>query len=197
MTRLAYKRLVQQAGTRSWAVCCPKQRSLIVQSPILLVSNDAGEAYINELQAEIAVPFVKVASIRAALKALRNQTFCLIMIDSKASHDPARVDLMTRVAGIAPALEVDLMATSVASVLIHARLTMSRFAAEQARARNAAIAHLQGELRDSLSGLLLESQLALREVDASKHPKLVNVVQIAGSLSARLKLEENWQGAVV
>ena len=165
-------------------------------SPILLISGQADSGRINELRTNLATPILQVADIRLAVKALKEQTFSLLMLDMRASEDPTKSGLLVEVAGITPVLEIDLTTATISTLLHKIRSMRSRIAAEQVRARNAAIAHLQGELRDSLTGLLLESQLALREVDASRHPKLVNVVRMATQLSARLKLEAEWTSFV-
>jgi hypothetical protein len=148
-----------------------------VQSLILLISdyteNGCINGCINELQTVLAIPIVRVATLRSGLKALKET-------DS---------EILARAAGLTPVLELDLMATPPSILVRKVRSELNRFATKQFYARNAAIAHLRGELRDSLTGLLLESQLALREVDASRHPKLVSIVQSAMKLCARLKLE--------
>lgn len=163
-----------------------------MQSLILLISDKTENGCINgcisELQTVLAIPIVQAATLRSGLKALKERTFSLVIYSMRASGE-ADSQILARAAGLTPVLEVDLMVTPPSILVRHVRSELNRFATEQFYARNAAIAHLRGELRDSLTGLLLESQLALREVDPSRHPKLVGIVQSAAKLCARLKLE--------
>ena len=159
-----------------------------MQSFILLISGDTENKCVNELRTALAIPLVHVTTVRSGVKALNERTFSLVLHNTRAPEDPSS-DLLTRAAGLIPVLEIDLTTIPIPTLVRRAHSTINRFATEQFHARNAAIAHLQGEIRDSLTGLLLESQLALREVDASKHPKLVSVVQGVTRLCARLRLE--------
>lgn len=163
-----------------------------MQSFILLISDNTENRCLNrcidELQTVLAIPIVRVATLRLGLKALKERTFSLV-IDSRSALEEADSESLARAAGLTPVLKLDLMVTPPSILVRQVRSELNRFATEQLYARNAAIAHLRGELRDSLTGLLLESQLALREVDASRHPKLVSIVQSATKLCARLKLE--------
>jgi signal transduction histidine kinase len=159
-----------------------------MQSVILLISDDTDSKCVGEFQAALGIAVVQAASARSGWKALRERTYSLVLYDTSDADDGTS-DLIVKAAGLTPVVEFDLKATPLPVLVRRVRAALSRFATEQFHARNAAIAHLQGELRDSLTGLLLESQLALREVDASKHPKLVNIVQSATKLCSHLKLD--------
>ena len=56
-----------------------------------------------------------------------------------------------------------------------------------ATARTAAAAALQSELNTVLAGVLLESQLALRDANPAQTPRLRHLVQLAGDLRDRLR----------
>jgi hypothetical protein len=62
---------------------------------------------------------------------------------------------------------------------------------EQAVARRNAVIEVENELKSTVTGLLLESQLALREpeIPASLEPKLRHLVELAGTLRERLRGE--------
>lgn len=159
-----------------------------MQNVVLLISCDATKDYMNELRNSVGFPIVDVSSVRSALKVLRERAFSLVVRDTRLAED-GNSDLLVRAAGLSRVLDVNLSFTAIPVLVRRIHSTISRSQAEQFHARNAAIAHLQGELRDCVTGLLLESQLALGEVDASKHPRLVSIVQNAKRLSTRLKLE--------
>jgi hypothetical protein len=60
---------------------------------------------------------------------------------------------------------------------------------EQAVARRAAVTEIENDLKSAVTGLLLESQLALREpaIPAALEPKLRHLVELAGALRERLR----------
>ena len=65
----------------------------------------------------------------------------------------------------------------------------SRSRRHAAIARRAATAEIENDLRTSVTGLLLESELALREpaIPPSLAPKLRHLVELAGDLRDRLQ----------
>jgi hypothetical protein len=66
---------------------------------------------------------------------------------------------------------------------------MARRDREQAVARRSVATEIENELKSSLTGLLLQSELAMREpaVPASLEPKLKHVVEMAGAIRERLR----------
>ena len=60
---------------------------------------------------------------------------------------------------------------------------------DQAVARRVAVTELENDLKSSVTGLLLESELALREpsIPATLEPKLRHLVELAAALRQRLE----------
>jgi hypothetical protein len=69
------------------------------------------------------------------------------------------------------------------------RAALARRDGEQSVARRAVASEIENELKSSLTGLLLQSELALREpaVPASLEPKLRHMVELAGQIRDRLR----------
>lgn len=145
-------------------------------------SQPIAEALRNDLRAEVET----TANRRAALTSLRRNEFALILIDeSLATADS--VDLLYQNAGSAVILELNLALSSAARIVRQARSALSRRTQDLATAHTAAAAALHSELNAALAGILLESQLALREAPPAQTPRLRRLVQLASDLRDRLR----------
>ncbi|HSU18350.1 MAG TPA: hypothetical protein VLI45_01275 [Acidobacteriaceae bacterium] len=161
-----------------------------MQNPILLISPEAAAISVAAaLRDDLNLPVARASSRRAGLAMLRRGQYLLVALDeSLAETDEVATDLIFQNAGTAPLIEIDFAAMPPARVVRHARSALQRRAQDEQRAREAAAASLEAELRGLLSGLLLESQLALREAKPEQAPKLRQVVQMAGDLRDRLRV---------
>lgn len=157
---------------------------------ILLIAPDSvvppiAEALRHDLRAEVET----TPSRRAALASLRRNEFALILIDeSLATVDSASADLLYQSAGGALIVELNLALSSAARVVRQARAALSRRMQDIAQAQAAAAATLHSELNTTLSGVLLESQLALRDATPEQAPRLRHLVQLATELRDRLRI---------
>ena len=160
-----------------------------MQSPILLIAPGPASLVITDvLRRELNLPAVRTSNRRAGLAALRRGEYSLVLLDeSLAETSAAATDVLVQNAGDAPVLEMNLAQSGPARIVRQVRATLHRRAQEQTRARAAAAESLQGELRASLSGLLLESELALRDAPPEQAPKLKQLVRLAGDLRDRLR----------
>ncbi len=156
---------------------------------ILLIAPESvappiAEALRHDLRAEVET----TPSRRSALATLRRNEFALILIDeSLATADSASADLLYQSAGGALIVELNLALSSAARVVRQARAALARRTQDLARAQAAAAATLHSELNTTLSGVLLESQLALREATPEQAPRLRHLVQLASELRDRLR----------
>lgn len=155
---------------------------------ILLIAPEIAATPIAEaLRREIDAAIEITSSRRAGLAALRRADYALVVLDENfAAADPGAADLLYQNAVGAPVLEINFAISSAARIVRQARSAMNRSAHERAQARVEAAATLQSELSASLTGLLLESQLALRAAQPEQASKLRHVVQLAGNLRDRL-----------
>lgn len=160
-----------------------------MQSSILLIAPEAAsQAIADALRHELNLSPSRASTRRSGLAALRRNQYSLVLIDEQlVESDGLATELIFQNAGSAPVLEIDFPLTSTDRVVRQARIALQRRADDERKAREAASASLQAELRSALSGLLLESQLALREARPEQPPKLRQLVQMAGDLRDRLR----------
>jgi hypothetical protein len=160
-----------------------------MQSPILLIADDVPSFPFEAFQRKLGIRIVRVSTRRAALAALRKREFSLVIADAaQAKLESPPIERLVHNAGVAPVLEVDFKSASLASLVHQIRREHLRIKKESERVRATTIATLQGQLREPLSGLLLESQLALRLADARVSGRLTNIVALARKLSEQLQL---------
>ena len=104
-----------------------------------------------------------------------------------AAAEPEATEALYLGAGTAPVLEVNFAICGVARVLRQVRAALRRRAEDEAKARSAAAVTLQNELNASLTGLLLESQLALGKAGPDLLPSLHHLIELASELRGQLR----------
>jgi len=133
---------------------------------------------------------VEVAEGRkAALAALRRQEFSAVVVDeTMAECDPAAAETLWEHAGLAIPMQINFALSGAARLIREIRAALHRREREQALARRAAAAAIETELKGTVAGLLLHSQLALNgsEVPSSVADKLRVVADLAGNLRQQL-----------
>jgi signal transduction histidine kinase len=133
---------------------------------------------------------VEVAEGRkAALAALRRLEFSAVVVDeTMAECDPAAAEAIWEHAGLAIPLQINFALSGAARLIREIRAALHRREREQTLARRAAAAAIESELKTTLAGLLLNSQLALAgsEVSTPVAEKLRVVADLAGSLRQQL-----------
>ncbi len=133
---------------------------------------------------------VEVAEGRkAALAALRRREFDAIVIDETiAQCDPSAAEAIWEHAGLAIPMQVNFALSGASRLIREVRAALQRREREQMLARRAAAAAIETELKSTVAGLLLHSQLALSGSEASSPvaDKLRMVADLAGSLRQQL-----------
>jgi DNA-binding NtrC family response regulator len=159
-------------------------------SPILLIAPESTAfAVADALRRSLDAVVESAANRRTGLAALRRGDYCLVLLDeSLAAGDAQATDLLYQNAASAPVLEINFIITGPQRIVRQARAALTRRAHDQAQARAAVTATLHSELNASLAGLLLESQLALREACPEHEEKIKHVVELAGKLRNQLRL---------
>jgi hypothetical protein len=158
-------------------------------SPILLIAPDStAVAVADALRKGLDAVVETAPNRRAGLAALRRGEYCLVLLDEAlAVADAQATDLLYQNAVSAPVLEINFIITGPQRIVRQARAALTRRAHDQAQARAAVTTALHNELNSSLTGLLLESQLALREAGPGQEEKLKHVVELAGKLRNQLR----------
>jgi signal transduction histidine kinase len=133
---------------------------------------------------------VEVAEGRkAALAALRRREFAAVVVDeTMAECDPAAAETIWDHAGLAIPLQINFALSGAARLIREIRAALHRREREQMLARRAAAAAIESELKTTLAGLLLHSQLALAgsDVPTPIADKLRVVADLAGNLRQQL-----------
>jgi hypothetical protein len=126
---------------------------------------------------------------KAALAALRRREFAAVVVDeSTAECDPASAEAIWEHAGLAIPLQINFALSGAARLVREIRAGLHRREREQMLARHAAAAAIEAELKTTVAGLLLHSQLALNgsEVPAPVADRLRVVADRAGHLRQKL-----------
>ena len=126
---------------------------------------------------------------RDALAALRRREFLAVVVDETlAECDPVAADRICEHAGLAIPMQINFALSGAARLIREIRSALHRREREQAVARRAAAAAIEAELKSTVAGLLLQSQLALSggEIPAAVADRLRVVADLAGSLRQQL-----------
>ncbi len=157
---------------------------------ILLVTGIEGARNCADVAAkQLGMPVEVAAGRRDALACLRKGEFLAVVIDETlAECDPAAADRICEQAGLAIPLQINFAVSGAARLIREIRSALHRREREQAVARRAAAAAIEVELKSTIAGLLLHSQLALAgtEVPAPVADRLRVVAELAGSLRQQL-----------
>jgi DNA-binding NtrC family response regulator len=141
---------------------------------------------------------VEVAEGRkAALAALRRREFAAVVMDeTMAECDPSAAEAVWERAGLAIPLQINFALSGAARLVREIRAALHRREREQMLARRAAAAAIESELKTTVAGLLLHSQLALSGSEASSPiaERLRMVADLAGSLRQQLNAPSQIRG---
>ena len=141
---------------------------------------------------------VEVAEGRkAALAALRRREFAAVVMDeTMAECDPSAAEAVWDRAGLAIPLQINFALAGAARLIREIRAALHRREREQMLARRAAAAAIESELKTTVAGLLLHSQLALSGSEASSPiaERLRMVADLAGSLRQQLSAPLQMRG---
>ena len=133
---------------------------------------------------------VEVAEGRkAALSALRRREFSAVVVDETiAECDPSTAKAIWEHAGLAIPLQINFALSGAARLIREIRAALHRREREQTLAHRAAAVAIETELKSTVAGLLLHSQLALRGSEGSSPiaARLRMVADLAGNLRDQL-----------
>jgi hypothetical protein len=126
---------------------------------------------------------------KTAISALKRAEYAAIVVDEGfIDSDPAGAELIWQHAGLAIPVQVNFALSGAQRLAREIRMALNRRERERALAHEAAAAAIETELKSTVAGLLLHSQLALqdREIPAPLAEKLRLVADLAGSLREQL-----------
>ena len=126
---------------------------------------------------------------KAAIIALKRGEYAAVVLDEGiVDTDPAGADLIWEHTALAVPVQVNFALAGAQRLAREIRMALNRRERELALSHEAATQAIQMELKSTLSGLLLHSQLALadHEVSPPLAEKLRIVADLAGSLRQQL-----------
>jgi hypothetical protein len=146
----------------------------------------------NLLEQQMAARVIIAPTHLLCLSALRTNSFDLLLLEENAlALDPSAACSLYESAGTAVIAEINFGVMRAESVLLAAKAALRRRKQEQQRARIAALSSVRADLLAPLTGLLLESQLALRQASPALAPSLQRIVELAEQVCARLQGSEH------
>ena len=158
---------------------------------VLVISSIAGAQNLVSVLEQSVGAKVQVASTRqAGLACLRRCDFAVIVVEENlVETDPEWADLLWQSAGLAIPLQVNFSIKGSARLGREVKTALARRDAEYEMARRVAAKEMENELKGSLTGLLLQSELALREPQGSDalKPKLQLMVALAADIRDRFE----------
>lgn len=134
---------------------------------------------------------------KAALAALRRREFSAVVVDeTMAECDPASAEAIWDHASLAIPLQINFALSGAARLIREIRAALHRREREQTLARRAAAAAIESELKSTVAGLLLHSQLALNgsDMSAPASERMRMVADLAGSLRQQLSAPQLARG---
>ncbi|MGA3012033.1 MAG: hypothetical protein ABSD72_17390 [Terracidiphilus sp.] len=143
----------------------------------------------DAVQAQLGMEVEVADGRKAALAALRRRDFLAVAVDdTMAECDPAAAEAIWERAGLAIPLQINFALSGAARLIREIRTALHRREREQALARRAATAAIETELKSTVAGLLLHSQLALSGADIPLPvaERLRMVADLAGNLRQQL-----------
>ena len=162
-----------------------------VQHSVLIISSMADAAGFAASLASALECAVSVApTYRSGLMALRHQEYSVVVVDDcLAESNPAAADLLWQSFGMSVPVQINFAIAGASRLTREVQAAIARREQQQTVALRAAVSQLESELKSTVTGLLLQSQLALAEPELSPKltGKLTLVAELAGSLRQRLE----------
>ena len=158
-------------------------------SMVLLAAEPAATAVTEVLTTRLGARVEAVTTLTACRRALeRQQCDLLLLEESLTAASSDGLDEVLATAGTVLCVEVNFALVSADRVLRQVQAALRWRSREELHARTAARQTLQQEWNAALTGLLMESQLALRQAEPALVPALQRLVDLAEHLCEQLQL---------
>jgi signal transduction histidine kinase len=170
-----------------------KENTSAVERVLVVSALSGAENCAAAIMQQMGLDVEVVPGRREALEALRVDSYAAVIVeDSLAEGDPRGAEVLWKMAGLAIPMQVNFALTGSARLVRDLRAALARREQEQGAAQRAALRAVEAELRNSISGLLLHTQLALRESGPSPRleQRLRLMAELAGNLKQRLDVPQ-------
>lgn len=156
---------------------------------LLIATQDGTEHWARLLEEETGFRVEVALGRRAALLALRRQFGIVIVEEGLLEGDEVWANQISEAAGVAAFLQINFAICGLSRLLREVRATVTRRQGDEAMARRVVASEIENDLKSTVTGLLLESELALREpsIPAALEPKLRHMIELAGEIRQRLR----------
>ena len=167
------------------------EREAAMSGEVLIISEmHSAEECAQAIGAQLGCTVAVVRTRREALVTLASKDFAVIVVEEGlVQGDSAWADQVWDLAGFAIPLQINFAISGCDRLTREIKAASQRRVRERALARRLISAELEDELKTSVTGLLLESELALQEPSTppSLRPKLQHIALLAGTLRERLR----------
>ena len=134
----------------------------------------------------LGYPVEVAATHRAGMAALRRRDYSVMVVDDCiAEANPAAAELLWRNSGMAVPMQINFAISAGSRLAREVQAAIGRWEQHQVFALRAAASLLESELKSTVTGLLLQSQLALAEPELT--PKLAGKLELVAELAASLR----------
>ena len=158
-------------------------------SILLLAAEPAASEAAAALEAQLAATVEVAPDRNEGERRLRSGQFSVVVLEASLTGiDAEAAEVLHRLAGGALVVEVNFALANAPRIAQQVRLARHQRELQEIEARGAVTVQVKEQLNASLTGLLLESQLALRQVDPALVPALERVVGLAEHLCEQLKV---------
>jgi hypothetical protein len=165
-------------------------RPSVPRAVLMITAIPGAESCAASLAAALGVAVEIAASRKLGLSSLRRHDYATVIVDeSIAEADPAGADLLWKHSGLAVPLQINFALLGCARLGREVKAALARREQEQLLAMRAATSSLENDLKSTVTGLLLQSELALSvpSVPPELASKLKLMVELAGTLRRRLE----------
>lgn len=167
------------------------EKTTLEPRTVLLVSARPGVENLAAALSEGAlVPFEIARSRRAAVAALRRQAFSAVIVDVGLQvNEVTQTEIVWQNVGAAVQLELNLSILKTGTVILLLQSVLSRRSGVEAKMREHVTRSMAGDLRSTVTGMLLEADLALsdRTLPSALQQRFRQLRLMADDLSIRLR----------
>jgi len=165
-----------------------------MHQPILLISAMTGARNCaDNLSHQLGFQVDVAHDRKDGIALLKQRPYCVVIVDESIAEADARgAELLWRYTGLAIPLQVNFALSGTTRLARDVRAALHRREREQALAMRAAASTIEGQLKSSMTGLLLQSELALAEptLSGAAATKLRLVIELAGNMRHQLEIAQ-------
>jgi CheY-like chemotaxis protein len=163
----------------------PVQHHILIVSPMADINQVA-----ESLSTTLGCPVKVATGHRAGVAELRRRDYSVVVVDDcMAEANPAATEMLWQNLGMAVPMQINFAFHGGTRLARDVKAALGRCEQQQVLAMRAAASLLENELKSTVTGLLLQSQLALAEpaLPPKLTVKLELVAELAGCLRRRLE----------